>query len=383
MEVMEHITIALDNATPVDVIYLDFKKAFDTVPHERLLLKLQAYGIIGNVNNWVRSFLSGRNQRVKVNDAVSGYTDVRSGIPQGSILGPVLFTIFINDLPTHVNCTCKIFADDTKVFDVTSNNVKLQKDLNKLQEWSELWQLLFNVEKCKVLHMGNANPNYPYTMTVNGVVQELKVCTEEKDLGVTFDPKLTFDQHIKNVINKANSMLGIIKRTFTFLSKDMFLKLYKALVRPHLEYGNTVWSPLFKRQSVALERVQRRATRLLKECEGLSYCERLHYLNLHSLKGRRLRGDLIETFKLYHGLVDAEWDTYFSAPKSDVTRNADGKIFVKYSRTNLRKNSYSNRVVHHWNKLPGSLKNAKTLNNFKNLLDANQNFSSLFYGFDE
>jgi hypothetical protein len=96
-----------------------------------------------------------------------------------------------------------------------------------------------------------------------------------------------------------------------------------------------------------------------------------------------LRGDLVETFKLYHGLVDAEWDTYFSSPKSDVTRNADRKIFVKYSRTNLRKNSYSNRVVHHWNKLPGSLKNAKTLNNVKNLLDANQNFSSLFYGFYE
>mgnify|MGYP003507204238 CR=1 FL=1 len=146
-----------------------FRKAFDTVPHERLVLKLEAYGITGRISGWVKSFLSDRSQRVRVNDDFSGNTAVKSGIPQGSILGPILFTIFINDLPKDIDVYCKLFADDTKVLEGADRKDSIQRDLDKLQEWSELWQLLFNVDKCKVLHMGKNNPNNVYFMRMNDI----------------------------------------------------------------------------------------------------------------------------------------------------------------------------------------------------------------------
>ena len=138
---------------------------------------------------------------------------------------------------------------------------------------------------------------------MKGVNRPLQKCEEEKDLGVIFDKDLSFDTHIQKSINKANQMIGLIKRSFSYLNKDTFLKLYKAMVRPHLEYGNVIWYPRLKRQSIAIERVQRRATSLLQECTHMSYTDRLNYLHLHSLKGRRIRGDLIEVYKIFHAHI--------------------------------------------------------------------------------
>ena len=369
LEVIEDLTQILDSKEPIDIVYLDFRKAFDTVPHERLLNKLQAYGIVGNVSRWIRQFLIGRCQSVHVGKEKSQKASVKSGIPQGSILGPILFTIFINDLPNCVLSTCKIFADDTKIFNTTDNHKILQNDLTNLQEWSDLWNLYFNIEKCKVLHIGNNNPCVDYTMKCKDTTFRLQECREEKDLGVTFDRTMLFDSHIQKSINKANQMIGLIKRTFCYLTSDIFVKLYKALVRPHLEYGNIIWYPHLKRQSSAIEKVQRRATRLLRECRGMSYTERLRYLNLHSLKGRRIRGDLIETYKLYNGLTDLEWSKFFSQSGYESTRRSDGKIFIQHCNTNTRKFVFSNRVATNWNNLPSNTKNAPTTNSFKNLLD--------------
>ena len=150
-----------------------------------------------------------------------------------------------------------------------------------------------------------------------------------------------------------------------------------------MEYGNLLWYPTLKRQSVSIERVQRRATRLVGECEGMTYTERLNFLNLHSLKGRRLRGDLIETYKIYHGLVGLEWGAFFSSPSDDRTRNNEGKIFVEFAKTRLRKNCFSNRVPPSWNVLPTAFKMAGTLNTFKNLLDTDKKLNSQFCCFDE
>ena len=265
LEVMEDLVTMIENKDTVDIIYLDFRKAFDTVLHVRLLKKLEAYGIVGKLLNWTRDFLSNRKQRVRVGDCMSTEKDITSGIPQGSILGPVLFTIFINDLPDEVNSFCKVFADDTKIYDKSTNYNRLQENLNRLQNWSDKWNLYFNVEKCKVLHVGKNNPEHDYNMKMKGVNRPLQKCEDEKDRGVIFDKDLSFDTHIQKCINKANQMIGLIKRTFSYLNKDTFLKLYKAMVRPHLEYGNVIWYPRLKRQSIAIERVQRRATKLLWE----------------------------------------------------------------------------------------------------------------------
>ena len=265
---MEDFSLFIEEGCNIDIIYLDFRKAFDTVPHKRLLEKIKSYGITGNLYNWISDFLTERTQKVRVNNQLSKETVVHSGIPQGSILGPILFTIFINDLPEGLKSICKIFADDTKIYDKAEHSRNIQDDILHLQSWSEKWKLYFNIRKCKVMHIGMSKnkPRENYFMSDNDKIINIEKCDQEKDIGVIFDEKLLFDKHIDNSINKANKMLGVIKRTFNFINKDTFLKLYKSMVRPHLEYGNIIWHPLFKRQSSAIEKVHRRATKILKEC---------------------------------------------------------------------------------------------------------------------
>ena len=187
------------------------------------------------------------------------------------------------------------------------------------------------------MHIGNKNPNNTYHMKIENSTQTIEKCTNEKDLGITFDNKLSFDTHINATINKANQMIGVIKRTFDYLGKDIFLKLYKALVRSHLEYGNIIWHPYLKRQSIAIEKVQRRATKLLGECNNMIYQQRLVYLNLHSLKGRRLRGDLIETYKVLNNIYDVNAEHIFRLADYDNTRNSVLKIYLEHCNTNIRK----------------------------------------------
>ena len=208
-------------------------------------------------------------------------------------------------------------------------------------------------------------------------------CREECDLGVTFDEKLNFDTHIQQKINKANRVLGIIKRTFSHMDKDIFLKLYKALVRPHLEYANSVWSPNLIRQSSAIEKVQRRATKLVPGLYNMSYTNRLKLLNLPTLKQRRLRGDLIQTYKIFQEIDDVKVSTIFTTCKYDKTRNPHNKIFIQHSKTNIRKKYFSNRVAPFWNALPLSTKQAPELNDFKTKLDKEKFMYDSLYTFDE
>ena len=364
------------------MVYLDFSKAFDSVPHKRLLIKLAAYGIEGSLLKWIENFLSGRKQRVRVGSAHSSPENVISGIPQGSILGPVLFTIYINDLPDCLASTCKVFADDTKIYNKSNEHGQIQDDLNKLQDWSNKWNLSFNTKKCKVLHFGKNNPRHSYEMWDSDSYKVLETCEEEKDLGVVFDSALSFDAHIQKAISRANQVLGLIRRAFTYIDKQMFLNLYKAMVRPLLEYGNLIWCPYLKRQSAAIERVQRRATKILPACKDMTYTERMNYLNLPSLKARRLRGDLIEMYKIYNGLTDIKLENHFTPSKSNITRNKQGKLFKNRARTNTRKFTFTNRVIDHWNNLNPNTKFATNLNNFKNLLDRNTKFLDHFYLYD-
>ena len=171
-------------------------------------------GIRGNVLKWVKDLLSNRKQRVVLGNSSSNWSEVTSGIPQGSVLGPILFVVFINDLPKKILSNIKNFADDTKIFRAlrSVNDISvLQNDINNLLQWSETWQLPFNISKCKIVHYGKNNPEYTYLMKDVPMKQELT----EKDLGVNFDHDFSFSTHIQKIISKANSRVGIIKRTFT------------------------------------------------------------------------------------------------------------------------------------------------------------------------
>lgn len=236
-------SIVLGNV--VDTIYFDFKKAFDMVPHKRLLAKLKSYGIKGKILKWIEEFLVGRNQYVTVNGEKSSSGSVTSGIPQGTVLGPILFVLYINDILENITSDGFLFADDTKIFrTITSKEdaLHLQSDIDSLKEWSEKWGMEFNRDKCHVLTLGKfENTKYAHRYLIGD--DEIEHVFAEKDLGVTVDSALTFDDHISNKVRVANGIVGLVRRSFTYLDTKSIKKLFCAFVRPHLEYAQSVWAP--------------------------------------------------------------------------------------------------------------------------------------------
>ena len=291
----------LDQGGSLDAVYCDFMKAFDKVPHKRLAHKVEKYGITGNIIGWIKSFLSERTQRVIIKSAESNPAPVTSGIPQGSVLGPILFVLYINDMPEVIDkdSFLYLFADDTKVFRQIQSEediVQLQADVNSLVNWSKTWLLRFHPDKCISMSFGTrqGNDNHIYEMEN----QHLAYSSCEKDLGVHIDDKLNFDKHINTIVNKANRILGIARKTFDHMDVNIFSSIFKGLVRPHLEYAAPVWSPHLVRQKELLENVQKRATKLVPGLSELSYPDRLRKLNLPTLAYRRVRGDMIQVYKM-------------------------------------------------------------------------------------
>ena len=295
---LEEITKWIDVGSPVDIIYLDFQKAFDKVPHQRLLLKLKAHGIGDSITDWIEQWLTDRRQRVVVDGEVSSWKSVLSGVPQGSVLGPILFLIYINDLDDSITSNILKFADDTKLFrkvNTDGDKQHLQNDLDRLVKWSEEWQMLFNFGKCKCLHTGYGylDVNYKMGDTVLGTT------VKEKDLGVTISADMKVSEQCGIAASRGNQILGLIRRNITYKGKKLIIPLYKAIVRPHLEYCIQAWRPYRKKDIYTLERIQSRATKMIPELRDLSYEERLKECGLTTLETRRLIGDQIEVFLRY------------------------------------------------------------------------------------
>ena len=251
--VLDEWTAILDQGGTIDAVYLDFMKAFDKVPHKRH--KLSAYWIGGQAHRWIASFLTGRTQRVKVDSATSGWRKVTSGISQGSVLGPILFVLYINDMPEALanNSTAAMFADDTKLYrrtDLPTGVQDLQEDLDHNFQWSDTWLMKFQPTRCKVMSLGYQKDGdiptlYLYTRKEDGRLEkvDLENTEVEKDIGVYVDKNLNFQEQIPNKTNKANQIMGIIRRTFDHLDHKSFSLLYKSLVWPHLELTISAWVP--------------------------------------------------------------------------------------------------------------------------------------------
>jgi len=366
--VTEEWTKWMDEDLPFDCIYLDYRKAFDSVPHERLLTKIHSLGVRGSLHKWIRSFLSGRRQRVRVDNSLSSWRPVTSGIPQGSVLGPTLFLFFINDLPSVTQNEVALFADDSKLYGTVAkveDRESLQRDLHELGEWSAKWQLPFNEDKCSVIHYGRHNAKHNYIL--NGKV--IGKSDEEKDLGVLFDSSLDFERHITAATKKANSRLGIVRRGFRSLSEKPFSRLYKSLVRPLVEYANTVAHPTHKREADKLEGVQRRASKVPHTLKDLPYEERLKKLGIPTLEYRRKRADVLQTWRIVHQVDDLPEAEFFARAETNRTRGHSLKFQKKHSKTRIRKQAFSQRTVSSWNSLPESVVSAEKINTFKSRLD--------------
>ena len=371
LEMMDYCTEILDRGGSMDIIYFDLAKAFDSVPHRRLLEKLGSCGVRGAMWSWMEDFLVGRQQRVMVDGEVSGWTGVDSGVPQGSVLGPIMFLCYINDMPGVVEAMLYLYADDAKALREISSNedvCHMQKDVDGLQQWADDLLLKFNKAKCKVLHLGTKNIKGKYYLNGPETTHEIESSELERDLGILVDSKLKFDSQIAQAASKGNQILGLIKRTFVY--KDMYTvkKLYTALVRPHLEYGNIIWSPRFKKDIDRIERVQRRATRMVEQVKQLPYEERLARMELPSLVYRRYRGDMIEVYKYLNGKSYASRDILPMAHDTCV-RGHRLKLLKRHCKSGLRQSFFSYRVVNKWNTLPEEIVIAPSLNIFKNLLD--------------
>ena len=366
-------TQQLDENLNIDVIYTDLQKAFDTVSHCKLLYKLKNFKIDNKVYNWIKNFLADRRQRVRVQNDTSNWIQVKSGVPQGSVLGPILFLVYINDLVTKVQYgKIELFADDSKISNPIINEQdvgKLQSDIDSVVNWSEEWGLKFNPKKCKVLHLGPKNFQAKYYMKDEQQKIELESVLSEKDLGVYIDHNLNFQVHIGEIISKANKILGLIRRSFKYLNQDMFLTLYKTLVRPVLEYSSPVWSPQKKKDIKMVECVQRRATKLLGHIRDLPYPDRLKVLNLTTLEYRRERADLIQVFKIIKGIDRIDVNTFFTMTTDSRTRGHKFKIQKLRSRLNIRKYFFTNRIVDSWNSLPECVIEVETVDAFKNRLE--------------
>ena len=368
LDFFEAVTKYLDEGSDVDLIYLDFCKAFDKVPHKRLLIKLEALGIDNKISGWIASWLANRRQRVVVEGEYSGWDRVISGVPQGSVLGPVLFIIYINDIDDGILSKINKFADDCKLGRKVTNQEDieiLRQDLEKLSEWADRWQMKFNVEKCAVLHMGKSEINRNYEINHT----QLKTHKVEKDLGILVDGNMKFSEHCNSVVNSANATLGMIKRSISCKSNNMIVRLYKALVRPKLEYCVQAWRPFLKKDIEKLETVQRRATRMIDGLGTLSYSERLKRTGLTTLEERRDRGDLIEVFKIVRGFSRVDSKYFFNFCNIRRTRGHSYKMNKDRSRLDIRKFFFSQRVVNKWNSLPVDVVEALSVNSFKNRYD--------------
>ncbi|CAM4650931.1 unnamed protein product [Lepidochelys kempii] len=279
--------------------------------------------------------LTGRLQRVILKGELSDWREVTSGVPQGSVLVPILFNLFITDLSTKTGCVLIKFADDTKLGGIA--NLKkdwdtIQEDLDDLVNWSNSNRMKFNSEKCKVMHLGINNKSFSYKLGTH----QLEVMEGEKDLGVLVDHRMTTSRQCDLALKKANAVLGCTRRGISSRNKEVLVPLYKALVRPHLEYCVHFWSPMFKKDEFKLEQVQRRATRVIRRMENLSYERKLKELGLFSLTKRRLRGDMIALYKYIRRINTGEGEELFKLSTSVDTRTNGYKLAIGKFRLEIR-----------------------------------------------
>jgi hypothetical protein len=380
LETLDFITESLSWGNSVDEIILDLSKAFDLVPHKGLTHKLKGYGIGSDLLEWFEDFLKDREQRVVLGESVSSWESVLSGVPQGSVLGPLLFVIYINDLTDSVNNKLKLYADDSKILSTVNSwtdALGVQKDIDSISEWMKDWRMQLNTNKCKVIHFGKNNSNFPYLIEdENCGMKYIEDVKSEKDLGVIFEANLKWTKQISACVNKANSLLGMLSRTFESRDVNIWKHLYISMVRPHLEYAFQVWSPTLESDISKLEKIQRKATKIPTALKNISYDDRLKILGLTTLEERRKRGDLIYMFKITKGYESICWEnSQVQSDRASRKQNLKRESFSS-KRSNdfcrevsVRHNFFINRVIPDWNNIPSKLVSAPSINSFKARLD--------------
>jgi len=368
LETINDWSIALSNSNVVDIMYFDIAKAFDTVSHVKLLHKLQAYGFHGRLLSIFAEFLGGRFQRVMLPGGSSSWKPVLSGVPQGSVIGPLLFLLYINDIadffPGKTNI--KLFADDIKIYmeiNDYSECESFQRSIDTVLDWAKKWQLKLSLKKCHYMRVSLRKSSTCATYLLSDA--PLNPVASIVDLGVHVDCRLSFSGHINNIVARAKRRASQILRCFLSKDPNVLTKAFVVYVRPLLEYCSSVWSPSKVSDINKLESVQRSFTKRLVGFRHMTYDNRLKLLGLDRLELRRLRADLVTCYKIFNGLLDIPFDSFFRLADYRSTRGHALKLFLPDSRINARAYSFPVRVVTLWNRLPASTVLARNLKQFK------------------
>ena len=356
------------------VTYTDISKAFDSVSHQKLVKVLLSFGINVGLVDWIQNFLSNRFQRVRVNSSFSPPLPIISGVPQGSVLGPLLFILFMNDIIQIVqlqhNATFSLYADDTKIF--SKDAVELQACLSSFNDTLKRFQLNLAPHKCFVLPISksksNSQNNDHIEFTIDSTV--LPFSSFAKDLGVCISSDLKWEIHIKRIVQQASFTSYQIIKSFRSKNIWVLLKLFKSYVRPKLEHNTPVWSPYLLKDIEAIEKVQRRYTKIAcRRCNipYNSYNDRLTKLNMLSLQNRRVRFDLITLFKIVNNLCDLNFNSFFTLQTSPYPlRNNASKILPKHKfNSSAWSGSFFERAARYWNKLSHDITSVGSLDLFK------------------
>ena len=353
-----------------DIILLDFSKAFDKVNHSKLLWKLHQYGIRGHVLSWIQAFLGSRSQRVVIDREESESVPVTSGVPQGSVLGPILFLVYINYLPEEVCSQVRLFADDTALYltmEGKDDSKALQNDLDILLTWETKWDMEFNPSKCQVEHVTDSKSKRPIKTDyiLHGQVLESVTCA--KYLGVDISSDLTLNSHVDLITRNANRTLGFIRRNIKTKMPRVRETAYNTIVGPQLEYASAVWDPNTDKLIRQIDQVQRMAARWTVNnfCRQASVTGIIEKLGWRTLEQRRADARLCLFYKVVHGLVAVPLPHHVQY-SNWISRYCHSMTFRQVSTsTNYYEYSFFPLAIVQWNSLPESVATLQSLDAFK------------------
>ena len=358
LEIYHILLEALDKRKEIVICFLDISKAFDRVSHRALINKLRKFNIDGDLLEWFINYLSNRKQRVTIDGVSSDWKDVLAGVPQGSILGPLLFLIFINDVTENINSIIRLFADDTSLLlpsiDLSTDLDVLQRDLDKIHQWAQKWAVNFNSDKTKTLLISRRSSPTVVNLTFDNTA--LQLSTEHKHLGVIFNEFATWNNHLEETINKANKRLGILRNLKYSLKRNTLKVLYTTYIRSVLEYADTVWDNIPQNLSNRIEQINKNAIRCITGLTISTTSKNLYKESgLLPLNKRRKFHRLVQMFKIINGLSPNYLQQLL--PQTRLDRNPyvvrGGNLFTNVlCRTETFRNSYLPSAVRDWNLLP-------------------------------
>ena len=386
LNITDDIGKALDSGKEVRVVFCDISRAFDRVWHEGLLYKLEKIGIGEDLLSWFKNYLSERKQRVVIGGHMSDTYTITAGVPQGSILGPMLFLIFINDIVCDIACNIRLFADDTSLYIIVEDEYRtaeiLNSDLDKIHQWSEEWLVNFNSRKTETITISRKvnKPHNPPIYMNEKLIQEVE---KHKHLGLIFQEDGSWISHVNYIIEKASPRLNLMRKLKFKLSRNNLQIIYFSFIRPVLEYADVIWDNIPMYMKEQLENIQIEAARIVTGATKLCSKSKL-YLDTgwESLSERRTKHKIIKFHEMFHGQTPQYLSNIVPQQLFRVhdynTRRANNVQNIQ-CRTVFYQNSFLPSVIPEWNSLPPDIKFDNSKRTLKNYLNRNVKKSPPYY----